>query len=99
MSADTPTVTMSEVTDPAEIAEARARRAKFDDNIAWLEAHATEVYRHRGKFYCISSGEAFVADTVEEAVAQARAAHPEDAGRFTGYIPLHKVPRIYANRW
>jgi hypothetical protein len=93
------TVRLIEETDPTIWAEAKARREKFDQNIAWLEAHASDVYSNRGKFYCISGGEAFIADTVEEAVALARAAHPEDDGRFTGYVPKDKLPRIYANRW
>jgi hypothetical protein len=99
MNHQTPTITMREETDPVEIARARESRAKFELNYAWLEAHAAEVYCHRGKFYCICGQQAFVADTVEECVAEARAAHPDDDGRFTGYIPLKKLARIYANRW
>jgi len=38
----------------------------------------------------------FVADTATEAVAKAKAAHPEDQGWFTRYIPKEKVARIYA---
>ena len=34
--------------------------------------------------------------TVEEAVAQAKAAHPEDDGRFTRYVPKDRLERIYA---
>ncbi|HEV8711216.1 MAG TPA: hypothetical protein VGX03_00090 [Candidatus Binatia bacterium] len=53
--------------------------------------------RYRGKCICIAGEELFVADTPEEAIAQAAAAHPEDDGRFVRYIPREKLARIYAN--
>jgi hypothetical protein len=37
-----------------------------------------------------------VADTTKEAIALATAAHPDDEGWFTRYIPKEKVPRVYA---
>ena len=36
--------------------------------------------------------------SLNEALALARAAHPEDDGRFTRYIPLERTPRIYAHQ-
>jgi hypothetical protein len=91
-------IVMEEVTDPAELAKARARRERFDRNAAWLQAHAAEVYpRYRGKCICIAGEELFVADTPEEVLALASAAHPEDDGRFLRYIPREKVARIYAD--
>ena len=89
---------MEEITDPDELAKARAQREPFDRNAPWLQAHATEVYtRHRGKCICIAGGELFVADTPEAALALATAAHPEDDGSFLRYIPREKLDRIYAN--
>lgn len=94
---ETPIV-MEEVTDPEELAQARAQRELFDRNSAWLQAHATEVFsRHRGKCICIAGEELFVADTPEEALALAKAAHPDDDGRFVHYIPREKLARIYAD--
>jgi hypothetical protein len=91
-------IVMEEVTDEAELAEARARRAQFDRNAAWLHSHASEVYpKHRGKHICIAGEELFVGDTPMEALAKATAAHPEDKGRFVHYIPKEKIPRIYAH--
>ena len=91
-------IVMEEVTDTEELAQARAQRERFDRNAAWFQAHATEVYRrHRGKCVCIAGEELFVADTPEEAIALAKAAHPEDNGSFIRYIPRDKVARIYAN--
>ena len=93
-----PAVVMEEVTDPEELVKARAQDERFDRNFAWLQAHAAEVYtRYRGKCICIAGEELFVADTPEEALALATAAHPEDDGRFVHYIPREKVARIYAN--
>lgn len=92
------TIVMEEVTDPEELAKARAQRERFDRNSAWLQAHVPEIYaRYRGKCICIAGEELFVADTPEEALALATAAHPEDDGRFLRYIPREKLDRIYAH--
>jgi hypothetical protein len=88
---------IEEDNDPIVVARARARQERFERNWAWLEAHASEVYGHRGKFICIAGEQLFVGDTVEEVLAQAQAAHPEDDGRFTRYIPTERVARIYAH--
>src|SRR5687767_11641781 len=87
-----------DVTDPAELARAKARRARFDRNSAWLQGHIPEVYsRHRGKCICVAGEEVFVADTPTAAWALGTAAHPEDDGRFIRYIPREKMARIYAH--
>lgn len=86
--------TISEITDPEEIAAARLREEQFLRNVAWLEAHASEVYSHRGKIICISGQELFVGDTVEEVLARATAAHPDDDGRFTQIIPTLPRPHL-----
>jgi hypothetical protein len=91
-------IVMEEVTDPEELARARAQRERFDRNVAWLHAHGAEVYpRHRGKFICVAGEELFVANTPEQALAQAAAAHPDDDGSFLHYVPSEKLPRIYAH--
>jgi len=90
-------IVMEEVTDPEELAKARAQRERFDHNSAWLQAHIAEIYvRYRGKGICIAGEELSVADTLEEALALATAAHPEDDGRFLRYIPREKLECIYA---
>jgi hypothetical protein len=89
---------MRVVTDPDELARARSQDVRFERNWKWFEAHAPEIYKtHRERCLCIAGEELFVADTPEEALAQARAAHPDDDGLFTRIIPLEKGPRIYAN--
>ena len=92
-------IVMAEVTDPAELAQARAQRERFDRNEGWLQQHVPEIYtNYRGRFVCVAGEELFVADTAREAVALAEAAHPEDDGRFVRYIPKEKIARIYAHR-
>ncbi len=90
-----PPVVMEVVTDPAEIAASNSEREQCERNWDWLEAHASEVYSHRGKYICIAGQELFVGDTVEDVLGRARAAHPEDKGLFTRYIPKERGPRIY----
>jgi hypothetical protein len=88
---------MEENLGPAELVEARRRREQFDRNHVWLKTQIPEIYRkYRGKCLCIAGQELFAADTVEEAVARARAAHPEDEGWFTRYIPKERAVRVYA---
>jgi hypothetical protein len=93
-------IVMEELTDPVELAKARAQDERFARNWAWFESHASEIYAsHRGKCVCIAGEEIFVADTAEEVLASAMAAHPEDDGRFTRIIPREKVTRVYVGRW
>jgi hypothetical protein len=92
-------VVMEEVTDPQEIAEAQAQMEQTRRNSAWLHAHAHEIYtRHRGKFISVAGEELFVGDTLEEAIALAKASHPEDKGLLSQYIYLEKMARIYGNQ-
>jgi hypothetical protein len=91
-------VVMELVTDSAELARSNAQWARFDRNAAWLQARAADVYpRCRGRCICIAGEELFVADSAREAVALAKAVHPEDDGLFVRYIPREKVDRIYAH--
>ena len=91
------TVVMEEVTSPDEISRSRNRRAQFDRNWAWFSGRAAEVYQaHRGKIICVSGEELFVGATTAEVVAAARAAHPDDDGRFTLIVPPEPMERVYA---
>ena len=89
-------IVMEEVTDPEELAQARVRNERFARNSAWLQGHATEIYtQYRGKCICVAGEELFIADTPEEVLAQARTAHPEEAGSILiRFIPRDKVARI-----
>lgn len=93
-------ITMEEITDPEELAKLRPQWERAERNSAWLQKHATEIYRnYRGKFIVVAGEELFVADSAEEALEQARAAHPEDHGSLIRYIYPKKMTRIYANQW
>jgi hypothetical protein len=89
-----PPIVMTEITDPEEIAKMNALWEQADKNAAWLQAHAQEVYAHRGKYFCIAGQELFVGDTPEEVIGAARAKHPDDHGYLFRYIPLEKRFRI-----
>ena len=72
-------IVIEEVTDPVELAKARTQDERFARNWAWFEAHAPEIYiSHRGRCICIAGEELFAAETPQEALALAIAAHPED---------------------
>ena len=91
-------IVMEEVTDPEELAQARAQDERFERNFAWFQAHAAEIFsRYRGQCIVIAGEELFAADTPKEAWSLAEAAHPEDDGSFIHYIPKEKVSRIYAH--
>ena len=93
-----PTIVMEEITDPVILAEAEARRERFDRNFGWFQAHVDAIFsQYRGKCICIAGQELFVANTALEAIALARAAHPDDDGRFTYCVPKEKAIRIYAS--
>lgn len=90
-------IVMEEVTNPAELAELQAQWEQAERNSTWLQAHAHEIYtRHRGKFIIVAGEELFVGNTPEEAIARAKAAHPEDKGSIIRYIYPEKMVRIYA---
>jgi hypothetical protein len=98
MSEAGPTIVMEEVTDPQELAKARAQRERFDRNFAWLQAHAAEIYsQYRGECICIAGEALFAARTPEEALALGQAAHPEDDGSFVLYIPRERLVRVYGH--
>ncbi len=92
-----PKITIEEVTDPAEIAHSRAVEEAYRRNEDWLDAHRQEVLpRARGKILAVAGQEAFIAATIEEALAQAEAAHPDDPGVVCRYIFPEAGLRIYA---
>lgn len=93
-----PPLTITEVTDPEELAQARAQREQFERNARWFDTCAEKYYdENRGKHICIAGQEVFAADSVEEAVRQARTAHPEDKGVFFLFVPKKPMTRIYAS--
>lgn len=94
-----PQFIIEEVTDAAEIARCRAQDERAQRNSAWLQSHWADLLpRARGQHLAVAGEEAFLADTPEQAWAMARAAHPEDDGAFSQYVPPGQGPRLYAGR-
>lgn len=96
---DEPKLIVEEITDPAEIERRHRGREQFQRNSSWLQDHWPDLLPQAlGKHIAVAGQEAFIADTAEEAVARARAAHPGDQGRFVQYVRPERGPRIYGNR-
>lgn len=90
---------IEEVTDPKQIARARAQDERHRRNSDWLQTHWTDVLpQARGKFLAVAEQEAFIADTAAAAWAWAATTHPEDDGAIVRYIRTEKGPRMYGHR-
>lgn len=86
---------MEEVTDSSVLYDARLRRARFDRNYTWFQAHVANIYaQHRGKCICVAGEMLFVADTPQAAINQGRMAHPDDSDWFCS---LHSQGQGRAN--
>jgi hypothetical protein len=93
-----PVLMVTDVADLDEIARANAQDERFGRNLDWFQEHGDEIFAlYRGRWVCIAGQELFAADTAWEAIALARAAHPEDDGRFTYRVPAEKAVRVYAH--
>jgi hypothetical protein len=96
---DSPII-MEVVTDPAVVEKTRAQHERANRNSDWLQGHWPDVLpQARGKFLAVAGQEAFIADTFEEAWANARTAHPDDDGAMCRYVFASRGPRIYAHHW
>ena len=81
-----------------ELAAFHAQGQRYERNLAWLLARLPEIHaQHKGKCICVAGQELFVADTTQEVIALAHAAHPEDDGNLLRYLSPVKRPRIYAH--
>jgi hypothetical protein len=96
MTTKPPRLRMEIVSDPEELARFQREWELFDRNFGWFQSRLTEITaNYPGKCVCVSEEELFVADTAEQVLALARAAHPDDHGRFTWYIPREKKDWVY----
>jgi hypothetical protein len=83
---------------PEELAAFHAQRERYERNLAWLLPRLAEIHaQHKGKCICVAGQELFVADTTQEVIALAHAAHPEDDGRLLRYLSPVKGLRIHAH--
>ena len=86
-------------TDPEQLAQIHARGQRARRNSEWLQAHWGDLLpQARGRYVAVAGQEAFIADTHDDAWAMAKAAHPDDDGALSQYVPYARGPRIYANR-
>jgi uncharacterized protein YbdZ (MbtH family) len=86
-------------TDPERLAQIHARSQRARCNSDWLQAHWCDLLpRARGRYVAVAGQEAFIADTHDEAWSMAKAAHPDDDGALSQYVPYARGPRIYAHR-
>jgi hypothetical protein len=90
---------LEEVTDPDEIARHREGDEYFRRNSDWLASHWGDLLPGaRGRFVAVAGQEAFIADSPDEAIAMAKAAHPDDPGLLIRYVIPERGWRIYAHR-
>jgi hypothetical protein len=96
---DSPII-MEEVTDLAVIARARAQDERFKRTSDWLQAHRADLLPQvRGKHLAVAGQEAVIADTLKEAWAMAKTAHPDDNGALCQYVYPNVWPRFYLPHW
>lgn len=86
-----------EYVSPEDNAPNLASDEQFRRNSEWLSAHWSDLLPGvRGRFIAVAGEEPFVADSPEEAIALARAAHPDDEGILIQYVIPERGWRIYA---
>ena len=94
-----PTFIIEEISDPLEIARARAQDERHRRNSDWLHRHWDDVLpQARGKFLAIAGQEPYIAATPEAAWAWVATTHPEDDGAIVQYIRPEIGPRVYAGQ-
>jgi uncharacterized protein YbdZ (MbtH family) len=85
--------------DPDRLAQSQAQAERFKRNSDWLQAHWPDLLPQAlGKYLVVAGQEAFIANAHAEAIAMAKAAHPDDDGPFFQYVLPSRGPRIYAYR-
>jgi hypothetical protein len=92
-------IIMESVDDPVEAQRIREQIERGWRNAEWLSNHWADLLpQARGRFVAVAGQEAHVADSIEQAWAWAKTAHPEDDGALVQYVRPEQGPRIYANR-
>lgn len=95
-----PRFIIEENADPVALARLHAQNERARRNSEWLQAHWPELRpKARGRFIAVAGQEAFIADSPEEVLALAKAAHPDDDGVQFQYVRAEEGPRIYNNSW
>jgi uncharacterized protein YbdZ (MbtH family) len=82
-------VTLELATDPAEISPALAYDRRLKRNLDYLNAHWDDLRpRECGRSVAVVGQELFIADTYQEAMDLARAAHPDDDAAWCRCVPM-----------
>jgi hypothetical protein len=93
-----PPLIIEEIDSPEVIARSQLQHERFRRNSEWLERHWGDLLPQAfGKHLAVAGQEAFLGDTVEEAVALAKAVHPDDDGMFVEYVLPPGGPRLYGD--
>jgi hypothetical protein len=91
-----PKTTLKEVTDPVEGARNRAREEQERREMHWLAAHWPDILTQAcGKYVAVVDEQFFIADTAEQAIALAQAAHPDNDGILAQYVFPPGGARLY----
>ena len=94
-----PPFIIEQVHDSSEVARSRSQDERARRNHVWLQSHWVDLLpQARGRFLAVAGQEAFLGDTPDEAWALAKAAHPDDDGAFSQYVPREGGPRVYDHR-
>jgi hypothetical protein len=94
-----PQFVIEEITDPELVARHRIGAEQFRRNSEWLQSHwADLIPAVFGKHLAVAGQEAFIGDDLDDVIARAKAAHPDDAGMYVRYVRPPIGPRIYGNR-
>ena len=87
------------ITDPAVIEQINQSSEQFHKNDDWLQAHWNDLLPGAyGKHLAVAGQEAFVSESLDDVLAWAKAAHPDDMGFIVQYVMPPTGPRIYALR-
>jgi hypothetical protein len=93
-----PYFTITELQEEQEVARFRVQDEQARRNGEWLQTHWSELLPQAlGKFIAMAGQQVFVADTPDQARAQAQTAHPWDQGVLVQYVRAERGPRLYAN--
>ena len=92
-------IDIEEVTDPADVEVFQKADEQHARNSEWLESHWVELLpAASGKFVAVAGQEAYIAESVEEALRWVEQAHPHDRGSIVQFVWRHEGPRIYGTR-
>ena len=94
-----PALSIEEVSNPHDIARARAQDEGHRRNSDWLQKLWADVLpQARGKVLTVAGQDPCIADAPDEAWAWVATTHPEDDGVMVQYIRPGTGPRIGAGK-